>query len=243
MRYILPLFFIISMLLSSVNAQENASDILKKMDNSIFSIGDKSSDVEMKMINLKNNSIKIKKATLLQKGLDKKLFRYTYPKSDSGIASLTIPEGVYLYLPMFKKPKKITNLAESNAFNKSDFSLQDANTKPFSEVYTPKLLESNQDNYLLDLIPKDRNSFYSHLIITINKQYLYPEKIKYYDSKNQEIKEANYEYIKVGKLWVVSSVSMRNTKKKHETKFIMTNIKINTGLSDDLFKVENMVKK
>ena len=132
-------------------------------------------------------------------------------------------------------------MAQSNAFNKTDFSLKDANTKPYSEQYIPKLLKSNENNYILELTPKDKENSYDHLIVTINKQHFYPEKIEYF-ANGQKIKEANYQYVKIGKQWVSSSVSMKNIKKNHETKFIMTNIKINSGLCDDLFKVENMVQ-
>ncbi len=236
------IFIILLYGISMVHAQDQASSILNKMDAMLLAIKDKSATVEMQMINLNNGKTKVKNALLIQKGLDHKLFRYTYPKSDSGISSLTIPGAVYLYMPMFKKPKKVTNISQSNAFNKSDFSLADANTTPFTEKYIPELLENNADSYKLNLIPKDKNSVYSRLVVTINKQHFYPEKFEYF-SKNQKIKEANYEYIQIGKLWVTSSVSMKNIKKNHETKFIMTNIIINSGLSDDLFKVENMVSK
>ena len=222
-------------------SQEDAVSILKKMDETVLAIKDKSATVEMQMINLNNGKTKTKKAMLYQKGLTHKLFRYTYPKGDSGITSLNIPGAVYLYMPMFKKPKKVTNMAQSNAFNKTDFSLKDANTKPYSEQYIPKLLNSNENNYVLELTPKDKENSYDHLIVTINKQHFYPEKIEYF-ANGQKIKEANYQYVKIGKQWVSSSVSMKNIKKNHETKFIMTNIKINSGLSDDLFKVENMVQ-
>lgn len=222
---------------------ETALSILTKVDQTVFSIKDKSADVEMQMINLKTGSKKIKKALLLQKGMDKKLFRYTYPASDNGIATLTVPEGVYLYLPMFKKPKKVTNLAESNALNKSDFSLEDAITKPYSELFIPKLAKTTPTHFILDLIPKDKSSKYSRIKAMINKSHFYPEKLEYFDLSNQKIKVATNKYIKMDNCWVVSSVSMKNIKKNHMTKFIMTNIKINSGLNDALFTVENMVKK
>ena len=242
MRLLLALFILSISFGFSTNSTESAGAILKKVDQNISKIKDKSADVEMIMTNLKSGSSKIKKAKLFQKGLDRKLFRYTYPKSDEGIATLTIPGAVYLYLPMFKKPKKITNLAESNAFNKSDFSLEDMNTKPYSSQYIPKLLKTNPTNYILELSPKEKESTsYSHLIITVNKKFFYIEKTEYFDKKNQKVKIATNEYKKIDNQWVVSTVSMENLKKKHSTKFLMTNIKINSGLSDDFFTVEKML--
>ena len=238
-RYIVLTVLISVLSVSAVFGQ--ASDILLKVDNTVFSIKDKTADVEMVMVNLKTNKEKVKKAEFFQKGLDRKLFRYTYPESDKGIATLTIPNQVYLYLPMFKKPKRITNLAEGNAFNKSDFSLEDMNTKFYSELYTPELLETNTTNYILKLAPKNEMS-YSYLIITVNKSTYCFDKVEFYNIKGEKSKVAVHKYIKIDNSWVTSSVSMTDLKKNHMTKFIMTNIKINTGLSDDLFTVENMVK-
>jgi len=235
-------YIIFSIFIFSSFSPDEASDILKKVDQAEISIKDKTANVEMQMINLKTGKKKIKKAIYFQKGLDKKLFKYTYPKSDEGIATLNIPGEVYLYLPMFKKPKKITNMAESNKFNKSDFSLEDMNTDSYSKLYKAKKLGDEANNYKLKLIPKNPKSSYSHIIAHFNKKHYYAEKFEYFDNKNNLLKVATYKYIKIGTHWVSSTVSMTNVKKNHRTIFIMTDIKINSKLSDSLFSVENMIK-
>jgi len=241
MKTFIAFIFISTVLLSAFSPNETSS-ILAKIDQKQRAIKDKTANVEMQMINLKSGSKKIKKANFYQKGLDHKLFRYTYPKSDAGIATLSIPGAVYLYLPMFKKPKKVTNMAEGNAFNKSDFSLEDMNSKSYTELYTAAKLKDKDGNLVLDLKPKDSESSYSHIVAQFNKQYYYPEKFEYYDKKGVKLKIALYHHNKINGLWVVDQVNMTNIKKKHRTLFIMTNIKINTGLSDELFTVEKMVE-
>ncbi len=224
------------------NAQD-ARTILSKVDRNVFSATDKTATVEIQMINLKTNNKKIKKAILYQKGLDKKLFRYTYPKSDKGIASLTLPDAVYLYLPMFKKAKKITNLAESNKFNKTDFSLNDRDDKTYTERFTPKLMKTTVDNYILNLIPKKNGGTYSRLVMDVDKKNYYPKKIEYYNQTGKKLKEATYKFIKIGKLWVVKSITMKNVITNHQTTFAMSDIKINTGLKDEMFTPEFMGKE
>ena len=241
MKTNIALILIFSLLFSAYSTDESIA-ILAKVDKAQHTIKDKTADVEMQMINLKSGSKKIKKANFYQKGLDHKLFKYTYPKSDEGIATLTIPGAVYLYLPMFKKPKKVTNMAEGNTFNKSDFSLEDMNSKSYTELYAAVKLKDEDGNFVLDLKPKDSKSSYSHIVAQFNKQYYYPEKFEYYDKKGNKLKVALYNHSKINGLWVVDRVNMTNVKKNHRTLFIMTNIKINTGLSDDLFTVEKMVE-
>ena len=221
-------------------AQTTAKEILAAMDKVLFAPKDKENSIEMVMTDLKTHKEKIKKARIYQKGTDKKLFVYTYPPSDKGIATLTLPGEMYLYLPMFKKPKKITNMAEGNSMNKSDFSLEDMPSKPYGERFTPKLLETTASSWVLELIPKNDKPTYSKLVVTINKAHHYPEKIEYYDKNGTKIKEMVYHFMKTGNYWVADKVTMTDLKKNHRTAITMTDIRINQGLSDSIFTLEHL---
>ncbi len=240
------LIFSLSWLILSVvfslpaGAQSSAKEILAAMDKVLFAPKDKENTMEMVMTDLKTNKEKIKKAKIYQKGTDKKLFVYTYPPSDKGIATLTLLGEMYLYLPMFKKPKKITNMAEGNSMNKSDFSLEDMPSKPYGERYTPKLLKTNTSSWVLELKPKENKPTYSKLVVTINKAHHYPEKIEYYDKKGAKIKEMLYHFKKTGGYWVADKVTMTDLKKNHRTTITMTDIRINQGLSDSIFTLEHL---
>ena len=223
-----------------MQAQEtDANNLLKKMDETASEIKDKSSDIEMVLLNLSTNKEKIKKAVIIQKDGDKKLFRYTYPKSDEGIATLSLPNGeMYLYLPLFKKPKKITNLAEGR-LNTSDFSVKDMANMSYSENYNAKIIQTRENVYILDLISKNVEVNYNHLIIYLNKKFFYPEKIEFY-GKNDIEKISTTKYKKIDGLWVAHEVAMQNIKKSHKTTILMTNIKINQGLGDKEFTLEKL---
>ena len=221
-------------------AQDNAKEILASMDKVLFAPKDKEMDLQMVMTDMMTKKEKIKKARIYQKGADKKLFVYTYPQSDKGIATLTIPGSIYIYLPMFKKPKKITNMADGNAMNKSDFSLEDMPTEPYSERYTPTLLNTTSSSWVLELKPKEDKPTYSKLVVTVNKVHRYPEKIVYFDKKGSKIKEADYHFKKIGNYWVSDRVTMTDLKKNHRTAITMTDIKLNQGLSDSIFTLEHL---
>lgn len=235
-------FIVIHLISSNLFAQTNANLILKKMDKTIFSYIDKTANVKMVLTNLTSKKEKVKEAILMQKDSNKKLFRYTSPKSDKGIATLSLPNNeIYLYLPLFKKPKKITNLAEKNAFNKSDFSISDMATKSYAEKYSAQIINKDATYYVLELKPKQEKSNYNHIIVYVNKIYFYPERFEYYNHKNQLIKIAKYHYVKNNGLWVADVVSMEDLKKKHKTTISMTNIELNKGLKDEIFTLENLV--
>ena len=221
---------------------QDAANILSKMDATIFAIKDRSVTMRMVMTNLKSGKEKVKEAVLYQKDMDKKLFRYTAPESDEGISTLALPNSeIYVYLPMFKKPKKITNLAESGIFTSSDFSIDDMASQTYSEKYSPELLNSDGDVYVLSLAAKDEKPVWSRLEVHVNKRFYYPERIDYFNKKDELEKQAIYKYAEVRGYWVTEEVSMEDMKKQHKTTLYMSDIKVNQGLKDDMFTLENLV--
>jgi len=235
------LFFSLFFGKTEVMGQVDANELLHKMDLAMFAVKDKTATIKMIMTNVSSMKQKEKEAVIMQKGASKKLFRYVYPKSDSGIATLSLPnDEIYLYLPLFKKPRKITNLAEGDAFNQSDFSIEDMATKPYTDKYTASLISTNDTAYVLNLKPKTSNSSYSHVTLYLNKTYFYPEKFKFYNKYGKAWKESMYQFTKIEKYWIPKTVTMVDLIKGHSTTIIMSNIKINQGLSDDLFTLKNL---
>ncbi len=226
----------------TINIQaQTADELLHKMDNIIFGAKDKQGNVKIILINSSGKE-KVREATMKQKGTDKKIYRYTQPESQAGIATLSLPDGImWLYMPAFGKPKKISLLAKSQAFTGTDFSYEDMATTTYSSRYTPKLLETNEDVYLLELTPIEENPTYSKIIVTQNKQNFYPIKMEYYDRVNNKFKEANYDYVKIGKYWNAKQVIMADLKKQHMTKIILSDVKFDQGLTDDEFTFEKLV--
>jgi outer membrane lipoprotein-sorting protein len=238
LKYIFLLPLIICGLLS-VNAQD-AKTILDNMDKIIFSPKDKSGKVAIILID-KEGKEKVREATMMQKGRDKKLYRYTKPESQAGIATLSLPGDVmWMYMPAFGKPKKISMLAKSQSFTGTDFSYEDMATTPYADRFIPTLLNIEPDAYVLQLKPISGKSNYSKVIARVNKTNGYPLSMEFYDQKGKKIKLATYKYEKIGKYWNASEVIMKDLGSNHSTKIRLSDIKFDQGLSDDLFTVEKM---
>ena len=241
-QYILTL--ILGIILLGVNTPATAQDagtLLENMDEIIFSPIDKQGNIKIILIN-KSGKEKVREAIMMQKGNGKKLYRYTSPESQVGIATLSLPDGVmWLYMPAFGKPKKITLLAKSQAFTGTDFSYEDMATSPYSDRYTPALLETTEEAYVLQLIPKSNKSNYKKIIVTLDNVHYYPVLMEYYNKGGKKFKEATYKYEQIGKYWNAYEVVMTDLKKKHQTKIQLTNVMFDQGLSDDEFTVEKLM--
>jgi len=219
---------------------QDATAILEKMDKIFYSPADKQGKVSIILID-KTGKEKVREAELLQKGRDKKLYRYTKPESQAGVSTLSLPGGVmWLYMPAFEKPKKISMLAKSQAFTGTDFSYEDMSTTPYSERFTPDSLVTEQDMHILRLLPKSVNSAYSKVIVRLNKTYGYPVTMEFYNARGKKVKESTYRYEKIGEYWNAAEMVMKDLEKNHSTKILLSDIKYDQGLSDDIFKVENL---
>lgn len=222
---------------------QDGSTLLTNMDNVIFGPKDKQGNVKIILSDDQSGSGRIREAIMLQKGTDKKLYRYTMPEKQAGIATLWLPGDImWLYMPLFGKPVKVSFLTKSGAFNGTDFSYEDMATTPYANRFDPELLESNDKVYVLQLIPKSDKSQYSKILVSIDKENFYPKVMEYFDRGGQKFKEAKYTYQKIGKYWNASEVVMVDLRKKHSTRIQLTDIKLDQGLDDELFMVENLAQ-
>ena len=218
---------------------QDANTILKNMDNVLYAPKDMTGTNTIILID-KNGKQEIREAYIKQKGNDKRIMRFTAPASQAGIAVLSLPNDVmYLYLPAFGKERRISSSVKNQNFAGTDFSYDDMESKPYVEKYTPKLINTEGNAYVLELTPKGQSD-YSKIIVHINKTYFYPEVMEFYDKGNTKIKVAKYTFKKVGEYWNPVEIEMTNLKKNHTTKMQMSDVKYDTGLSDDEFTVRKL---
>ena len=235
---------LVSVLFLSVVFNANAQDahtILKKADDVLYSAKDQTSKIKIVLID-KQNREKVRDANVLQKGSDMRLFRFTSPASQAGIAFLSLPnEVMYIYMPAFGKERRIASHVKNQSFAGTDFSYDDMEAKPFLEKYNPKLSETEVNYYVLELIPKPGiKTDYSKIIMKVNKTNYCPEIYEFYNKGNQKFKEATYSFKKIGNYWSPIEIVMKDLKKKHTTKMITSDIQYDIGLSDDEFTVRKL---
>jgi len=222
----------------SSNAQD-AGTVLKKMDMVLYAPKDMTGINTLVLID-KNGKQEIREATIRQKGTDKRLMRFTSPASQAGIAVLALPNDVmYLYLPAFGKERRISASVKNQNFAGTDFSYDDMEPKPYSDKYTPGLIKTEGNVFVLELTPRGQSD-YSKIIVSINKTNYYPELMEYYDKGNTKIKVAKYTFERAGDYWNASEIEMTDLKRNHKTKMQMKNVKYDTGLTDDDFTVRKL---
>jgi outer membrane lipoprotein-sorting protein len=219
---------------------QTAEEILKKTDAVMYSAKDMKGKMKIILIN-KTGSQDVREAYLLQKGNDKRLFKFTSPSSQAGIATLSLPGDImYVYLPSYEKERRISSSVKNQKFAGTDFSYDDMEAVSYIKKYTPKLIGSDDATFHLELKPILEQSQYSKINIKISKVNYFPVFMEFYDKGNKKIKEATYSFQKNGKYWNATEIVMKDLKTGHTTKMLSSSVEYDTGLSDEEFTLRKL---
>ncbi len=237
--------FVILLVLFAINvsfAQLTGVEILKKVDEVSYAPKDQTYKAKVILID-KNGRESYREALMYQKGTNKRLVKFTEPADIRGIGFLSLPEDMnYVYLPAFKKSRRVASHIKNQNFAGTDFTYEDMEALTYSEKWDPEFLRKDQSHYILNLTPKKgRKSEYSKLIMYVRLDNFYPEKIEYYDKAGNLYKILTRRRIeKVGNYWIAFETEMKDVKRNHATRLILEDVKVDTNLSDDIFTIRNL---
>ena len=240
------LAFSVFSVFTSLSAGEwTALEVLKKAD--IVANEPKDQDIKLKMVLIdKDGMEKERQMTMLQKGDQRRMVKFLSPADIKGLGFLDLPDDVmYLYLPAFKKVRRIASHVKNTRFAGTDFTYDDMGSINYADDYDPKMLEKRAEFYILELTPKEGvEKDYSKLKMWVRTDNFYPAKIEYYskDGKLWKVMERR-QIEEVGAYWTAKEAEMSDLKDEHRTKMIIQEVKFDTGLKDDLFTPRYLRRK
>ena len=180
---------------------------------------------------------------------EKQIMWFTAPPTDKGISFLKMERNnnttdMRMWLPAFKKIRRISSKKKGDSFMGSDLSYEDLYTRKITD-YTFKLLKEqilkDENCYVLESIPiKNLKSDYSKHITWISKSKLIPLKEESFDKKGVLNKEKQFSYIKLNDYWIADKIVVNDTKKGYSTHVKIENIEINSNIKDNIFQEKNL---
>ena len=220
---------------------ENRKKPIDTMSNSSMEITKKSGKIRnLKLINKsKDNS-------------SKQMLWFLEPKDDYGIGFLKIEKKgqsdfMSMWLPGFKKNRRIQSQNKSDSFMGSDLSYEDMTNRDLDE-YNFKILSeeafctenSKQTCYILSSIPKDEYSEYSEHKTWVSKDNYLAIKEESYDKNKNKLKYKEIKYTLIDDYYIMNYLNVKNVQKNTSTILKIENIKINNGFTDNLFHQKNL---
>lgn len=181
---------------------------------------------------------KVREAIIFQKGKDKRLIKFTFPAAQRGIAFLSLSGNVmYLYLPAFRKVRRIAAHIKNQKFAGTDFSYDDLSTTNYKKTYNVKIDKESDTNFILILTPKPATKKeYSRVKMWVRKDIFYITRLEMYDKVGKLWKimtESNI--VKAGKYWIAKKMEIYDLKAQHKTRLEVLKVEYDKNLPDKYF--------
>ncbi len=244
LNYICVLPFLLSLAISGITGY----DIAKQMDDKKKPI-DMKADLDMTLINKKGKKRTSSIRSISRDGGKKQIVWFLSPADDKGVAFLKIEhqdkdDEMRMWLPAFKKVRRISSKKKSDSFMGSDMSYEDMANRELDEN-TYKLLReeiyNEQNCYVLEITPLPiLNTAYSNHIAWISKDNLILLKEESFDKTGKLFKQKSLEYIKIKDYNTINKMIVRNTQKNHKTIIKFNNIELDSGVKKSLFQEKNL---
>lgn len=220
------------------------SEILKKVD---YNMTPTTVKYDGKMVITQGKSVLIKEMKIQAKGADTALIEFLSPARDKGTKMLRTEENMYIYFPSAGKTQKLSGHMLRQGMMGSDFSYEDQTSRnKMDDLYTSKILEETNDNYVLELIskPGEENTYYKKVITLDKKTFVIKNSLMYANS-GKLLKELTViKYEKIGDRYYITHMKMEDKIKKNSyTEILMDNIVIDVKIEDSVFSLSNLEKK
>lgn len=182
-------------------------------------------------------------------GNKKQIIWFKEPKDDMGVSFLKIEHSekedeMRMWLPAFKKVRRISAKKKGDAFMGSDMSYEDLTNRELNENDYERMKDETVgeiDCYVLKITPKPvAESNYSYHISWIAKNGLFGVQEFSYDKRGQMNKKKNFTFQRLQDYFVIQRVFVEDVQKAHTTEITFTDVKVDSGINDDLFHEKNL---
>ena len=201
---------------------------------------------------LTNSKGKTRTNVMMSRSIDgnkKQIIWFLEPKDDRGVAFLKIEHNnkddeMRMWLPAFKKVRRISSKRKGDAFMGSDLSYEDLTSRDLNE-YTYKRLDDELVNstqcFVLESKPNTfAKSSYSKHISWIDKENLNIVQEYSFDKRGALKKEKYFQHNKLKDYYVMNQIRVKDVQKQHTTEVTFESLEVDTGINPALFQEKNL---
>ena len=223
-------------------------DIAKMVDDKV-SPKDMSNTTKMVLTNSKG---KTRTNVMMSKSMDgnkKQIIWFMAPKDDRGVAFLKIEhdnkdDEMRMWLPAFKKVRRISSKRKGDAFMGSDMSYEDLTNRDIAD-YDYNRLDDETINgtlcYVLESTPRtSANSTYSKHLSWIDQSSLTILQEHSFDKRGKLKKEKSFKYQKLKDYFLMDRVYVKDVQKVHSTEVTFEKLEVDSGVKSALFQEKNL---
>ena len=201
---------------------------------------------------LTNSKGKTRTSTILSKSINnssKQILWFLNPADDKGVAFLKIEhvdkaDEMRMWLPAFKKVRRISSSKKGDSFMGSDLSYEDMTSRALDENNYKRLendMIDGKECFVLEVVPNaEIKSTYSKHITWVEKETLIAIKEESYDLGGSLRKKKKFFFDSISGYDVINEIFVEDIQKNHTTKLTMDDIKVDSDLDESLFQEKNL---
>ena len=215
----------------------DAAAILAGMDKAISGYEDQKMVVTMSVHDVDGGS-KSYDFTTWQKGRDKRLIRFTSGEIKGMATLIEGAERMYVYLPGFKKVRRVAAHNMNQSFAGSDFTNNDMSNMDWSQAHTPVIESQDARSWTLKATVKEGQDLgYVWARLVVLKDGFYQERVEYFDAKGEMTKLMTTDDLRSWKDEVkrYTIVTLGDPRTGHKTSLTIREFEVNQGLKESMF--------
>ena len=179
----------------------------------------------------------------------KQIIWFLAPADDKGVAFLKIEHAkkddeMRLWLPAFKKVRRISSKKKADSFMGSDLSYEDMTSRELDE-YTYEILGEKVidgvDCHILESTPKAGvTRTYKRFVTYVSKADLVSILDEAFDTRDKLLKRRVMKFRKDKGYDLPVEIFVENVQKNTNTRLIFSDQEVDTGVKEDLFQEKNL---
>ncbi len=210
--------------------------LLTKLDQAESQGTDQRGAMKLILIN-KAGAKRLRKAIFFQKGTNRRLVQFKSPSNIAGLSVLIRGGDIHLYLPQFRRIRRIAAHVKNQPFMGTDLSFDDLGSLQYSKGYDVSAAVKMADGgYKLTLKPKKGSGkAYKHLVVQMRKDNLL-RSVTFFNRKGVKIKRMERsQFKKVKRYLFPHRMKVCDLIKQHCTVVQMSQIQMDTGIRSKFF--------
>lgn len=221
---------------------QSPEEILSKVDSVQNAFSDMSATQQMQLID-EDGRVKERVVQVQQKGEELRMVRFLEPADVRGAGFLRIAsDRLYLYLPAFRRVRRIASSATNENFMGTDFTYEDLSQSVYADDYSAQDLSTQNGQFRLTLFPEpEADVSYEKLVLFADSSNYVLRKVEFYNREDEKVKELTIEDVEqIDGYRMGKTMRMKSLDDNHETVLELSDIQFDQGLSDSEFSERNL---
>jgi outer membrane lipoprotein-sorting protein len=225
-------------------AQEGAL-ILERVDSTLNAPRDMAAVERMTLID-PDGGEKVRVLRMYQKGPERRLVKFMSPADVRDVGFLRLSENqMYLYLPAFRRVRRIASSIKNEAFMGTDLSYEDLSRTRFGDDYRVSEATRTEQGHTLTLEPQpDADVSYGRIVMQVQHDSWVITDLQLFGRDMRPVKMITASNIeRVDGYWIARRLEVETVKDGHRTVLDLEELQFDTGLDDEFFSQRQLKRR